>query len=181
MIVQMYSQDRTTIKLGNMKKKIRVTSGIRQGCCISTLLFKMVTFKIIEELRNRGKRYQIDRYDGNSVWLADNSTLIAGNIKDMETTIKILKDTAKEYGLRVNEDKSKVLQVRGTERPRKVGSLEVVDRVKYLGITLGGVGRDIFRYEMENLLERAQKKAMTMKTYIKKSYDITSVGKAVWK
>ena len=36
MIVQMYSQDRTIIKLGNMEK-IKVTSGIRQGCCISTL------------------------------------------------------------------------------------------------------------------------------------------------
>ena len=59
----------------------------------------------------------------------------------METNIKILKDTAKIYGLRVNENKSKVLQVRGTERPKKVGGLEVVDRVRYLGVTLGGKGR----------------------------------------
>ena len=79
MIVQMYSQDSTTIKLGGLEEKIKVTSGIRQGCCISTLLFKMVTFKIIEELRNKGIRYQIDKYDGNSVWLADDSTLIASN------------------------------------------------------------------------------------------------------
>ena len=67
----MYSQDSTTIKLGGLEEKIKVTSGIRQGCCISTLLFKMVTFKIIEELRSKGVRYQIDKYDGNSVWLAD--------------------------------------------------------------------------------------------------------------
>ena len=99
----------------------------------------------------------------------------------METNLKILTDTAKEYGLRVNEDKSKVLQVRGTERPRRVGGLEVVERVKYLGITLGGVGRDIFSYKRENLVDRAQKKATAMKMYIKKSYDVTSVGKAVWK
>ena len=31
MVVQMYSQDRTTIKLGNMQEKVEVTSGIRQG------------------------------------------------------------------------------------------------------------------------------------------------------
>jgi len=31
-----------------MKKKIEVTGGIRQGCGISTLLFKIVTFKIID-------------------------------------------------------------------------------------------------------------------------------------
>ena len=91
MIIQMYSQDSTTIKLGNMKEKISVTSGIRQECCISALLFILVTFKIIEQLRNRGKRYKIDKYEGNSVWLADDSTLIASNTKDMETNIKILK------------------------------------------------------------------------------------------
>merc|ERR1712030_123090 len=102
-------------------------------------------------------------------------------MNDMETNIKILKSTAKEYGMRVNEDKIKVLQVRGTERPRRVGGLEVVERIKYLGITLGGVGRDIFRYKRESLIERAQKKATAIKAYIKKSYDITSVGKAIWK
>ena len=158
MIVQMYSQDSTTIKLGGLEEKIKVTSGIRQGCCISTLLFKLVTFKIIEELRSKGARYQIDKYDGNSVWLADDSTLIAGNIKDMETNINILKNTAKGYGLRVNENKSKILQVRGTERARRIGGLEVVEKVRYLGVTLGGVGRDIFREERNNLIERAQKK-----------------------
>ena len=42
----------------------------------------------------------------------------------------------------------------------------MVDRVKYLGITLGGVGRDIFRYERENLIDKAQKEATMMKTYI---------------
>ena len=31
MVVQMYSADRTTIKLGNMQEKVEVTSGIRQG------------------------------------------------------------------------------------------------------------------------------------------------------
>ena len=99
----------------------------------------------------------------------------------MEINIRILKDTAGTYGLKVNQEKSKILQVRGTERPRKVGGLEVVDRLKYLGVIVGGTGRDIFKYERESLVEKAQKKAAMIKTYIKKSYDITSVGKAVWK
>ena len=46
-IVQMYENDKTTIHLGKMRKTIEVTCGIRQGCSISTLLFKMVTFTII--------------------------------------------------------------------------------------------------------------------------------------
>merc|ERR1711942_17750 len=53
MIIQMYEGDRTTIQLGKMKSTIEVTKGIRQGCSISTLLFKMGTFTIIEELNNK--------------------------------------------------------------------------------------------------------------------------------
>ena len=55
LIVQMYEGDSTIIQLGRMRKKIEVTGGIRQGCCISTLLFKMVTYTIIDNLRELGK------------------------------------------------------------------------------------------------------------------------------
>merc|ERR1712055_901937 len=58
---------------------------------------------------------------------------------------------------------------------------EVVESVKYLGITLGGIGRDIFREERNNVIEKAQKKALALNTYVRKSYDVTSVGKALWK
>ena len=51
LIVQMYEGDSTIIQLGRMKKCLEVTGGIRQGCCISTLLFKMVTFTMNEDLR----------------------------------------------------------------------------------------------------------------------------------
>ena len=50
MIVQMYAGDKTTITLGGMEETIDVTSGRRQGCSISTILFKMITFNIIEDL-----------------------------------------------------------------------------------------------------------------------------------
>ena len=60
MIIQMYEGDSTTIQLGKMKSKIEVTSGIRQGCAISTLLFKMITFTLIEELNNRAPKYKME-------------------------------------------------------------------------------------------------------------------------
>ena len=107
--------------------------------------------------------------------------MIAGNIKDMEYNIELLRKTAKEYGLEISEEKSKVLQVRGSEKPKTIGNFEVVKKVKYLGVLVGGYGRDIFKYERESIIEKAQKKAAQIKSYIKKSYDKTTVGKAVWK
>ena len=76
----------------------------------------------------------------------------------MQTNIRILKKKALEFGLKINDSKSKIIQVRGTERARKIEGLEVVDTVKYLGVTLGGVGRDIFREERNSIIERAQKR-----------------------
>ena len=80
----MYEGDKTTIQLGKLNKTIEVTSGIRQGCSISTLLFKMVTFTIIEELNKSVEAYKIGAYKGNSLWLADDTVLIADN----EETLK---------------------------------------------------------------------------------------------
>ena len=64
-IIQMYEGDRTTIKLGRMRSNIEVTSGIRQSCCISTLLFKLITFTIIEELNRKAPKYNIGTFLGN--------------------------------------------------------------------------------------------------------------------
>ena len=85
----MYEGDKTTIKLGKMKKTIEVTSGIRQGCSISTLLFKMVTFTIIEKLKEKTKPYKIGVYSGNSLWLADDAVIIAKNEETLLKTLKV--------------------------------------------------------------------------------------------
>ena len=51
-IVRIYREDSTTIQLEKNKEiEIEVTSGIRQGCTASTVLFKLITYKIIEEMR----------------------------------------------------------------------------------------------------------------------------------
>ena len=112
LIVQMYKDDYTIIKLGNMQEKMEITGGIRQGCCISTLLFKMVTFKVIEKLRKE-KMYKIGKYEDNSLWLADDATLIAENLKDLEQLLNCLGTAGKEYGLEINKGKTKILKIRG--------------------------------------------------------------------
>ena len=56
MIAQVYRNDRTRIELGiDEEVETEVTSGTRQGCTISTTLFKLITFRIIEELERLGK------------------------------------------------------------------------------------------------------------------------------
>ena len=51
-LVRIYREDSTKIQLEKNKEiEIEVASGIRQGCTASTVLFKLITHKIIEEMR----------------------------------------------------------------------------------------------------------------------------------
>ena len=78
---------------------MEITSGIRQGCSISTLLFKLITFNIIEELEEKGVVYEVADYKGNSIWLADDTTLIENSKENMEKNINVLKEAAIKYEL----------------------------------------------------------------------------------
>ena len=63
----MYAADKTTINFGKMKATIEVICGIRQGCSISTPLFKLITFRIIKELERDGVMYHTECLNLNSI------------------------------------------------------------------------------------------------------------------
>ena len=181
LIVQMYEGDRTTIQLGKMRETIEVTGGIRQGCSISTLLFKLVTFTMIEDLKNQAESYKIRRYEDNSLWLADDATIIAKDEKTLIKTLKILEDTGRRNGLELSEEKTKIMRIRGPGRGEMVGRFKVEKEARYLGIQIGGRGRNIFDAENKIWLKKAEKKANAVLSQIKKSADRVIVGKAIWK
>ena len=101
----MYEGDKTTISLGKMKRTIEVTSGIRQGCSISTLLFKMVTFTIIEELNKSVPAYETGKYKGNSLWLANDAVLIANSEETLKKAFDVLESEGRKNGLELSEEK----------------------------------------------------------------------------
>ena len=72
--------------------------------------------------------------------------LIANSIENMKTNIEVLRNSAREYGLEINEGKSKIVQIR-SQKPKEICSFEVVNEVKYLGVKLGERVRNIFREE----------------------------------
>ena len=74
-----------------------------------------------------------------------------------------MNNSALQYGLEISEEKSKVLQVRGREKTEKVGNFEVVKEVKYLGIKVEGRARDIFQFEKEDVIQKAQIKSAQIK------------------
>merc|ERR1712215_623755 len=166
----MYKNDYTVIKLGNMEQKIEVIGGIRQGCCISTLLFKMVTFKIIDELRNE-KRFKMRKFNDNSIWLADDATLIADSLKTIKNLLECLSRAGGKYGLQINKEKTKIMRVRGQIDDCKLSEYERVEEATYLGVTIGGKNSDIFEIENKKVLKKADRKVNSIREEVSKSAD----------
>ena len=177
----MYENDKNTIQIGKFKETIEVTCGIRQGCSISTLLFKMVTFTIIEDLRKKADLYNIGVYKDNSLWLADDATIIARDEQSLEKVLDVLESAGKENGLELSEEKTRILRIRGPKIKGKIGKYKIENEAKYLGIQIGGKCRDIFQAENKLWIQKAEKKANGIISQIKKSCDKVIVGKAIWK
>ena len=158
MIIQMYEGDKTTIQLGKLKKTIEVTSGIRQGCSISTLLFKMVTFTIIEKLNEKVEACKIGAYKGNSLWLADDAVLIANSEEILLKAFEVLEVEGRKNGLELSEEKTKILKIRGKEDESQthIGRFKIEKETKYLGIQLGGKGSNIFAADNRLWIQKAE-------------------------
>ena len=141
----------------------------------------MVTFTIIEDLRNQAERYKIRKYEDNSLWLADDATIIAKDETTMKRILEILEKSGKENGLELSEEKTKIMKIRGPGKSEKIGKFKVEKEARYLGIQIGGRGRNIFEAENRIWIEKAEKKANAVLSQIKKSADKVLVGKAIWK
>ena len=105
LVARLYSEDRTELTLGEMKKEIRVNSGIKQGCPFSTTLFKIVTFMIIKELE-REVSYDVKGENISLLWYADDSMLFARSREDAERNMAVVEEVGEKYGLKINREKS---------------------------------------------------------------------------
>ncbi|CAL4219705.1 unnamed protein product [Meganyctiphanes norvegica] len=119
-------------------EEIDITSGIRQGCTVSTELFKLVTYEIIRKLEEQGNNLIIEGANFSSLFFADDSLMITRSIEEAEENIRIIAKISKEFGLEINESKSKVMiYKKGRKRDiDKVRGIEVVRSLRYLGLEI---------------------------------------------
>lgn len=181
LIAHVYDSDRTRIELGPEEEvEIEVTSGIRQGCTVSTTLFKLVTFRIIEELERLGKGFKDDMFRIDSLFFADDGMLLANSVEDAEQVISRMEDVGRQFGLEINKQKSSVIIFNMKEKPEKVGNIDVKESMKYLGITVNDK-RKCFKLHKEEMFDKARKLANMTYSVIAKSCAKLLIGKTYWK
>ena len=136
---------------GRLTEPFEIESGVRQGCLLSPFLFLIVIDWIMKSTTENGKDgiqwtlfNQLEDLD-----FADDIALLAQTLGQMQSKTAKLDFFSRQVGLKINEDKSKVLRInaKNTEAV-KVGSrtLEEVEKFTYLGSIVdrnGGSEADI--------------------------------------
>lgn len=153
----MYKQTSFRARTGQGDKTdpVDITMGVLQGDSLSPLLFSILLSDIIEFFKKKGHR-NIEK-DIDMLLFADDLTILATNIVDLQDKLNTLERYCKIKGLMVNTTKSKILVFNKSGKLGKFKSikynglsLEFVRDYTYLGVVFSASG--LFKLTLEKSL-----------------------------
>ena len=112
---------------------MEITSGIRQGCTGSPLLFIMVVNFIIDKIERSKIGFRSGSIRVPCLFFADDGLLLAQSVIELERLIVVLERGASEVGLRLNKSMSNVLIYGQNANYEYVHGIEVATSIRYLG------------------------------------------------
>ena len=116
-ILEMYLNSFTTISVGGKStRKIKINSGVKQGCPLSPLLFNLILDELLENLKKLGVGININDQLVSVMTFADDLVLITEHSSNMLLAIKEYQKFLHQKSLSVNVAKSgslRVLPVKG--------------------------------------------------------------------
>lgn len=150
LIIAMYDGAEThVLHNGQLSATISTTTGVKQGCPLSPLLFITVLDDVMRKTcrQPRGIRWGIiNRLE--SLEYADDLALLTHNARDMREKLNDLITYAGEVGLQINARKTKIMGVNVDDADFYIGEniIERVQSFSYLGSIIstdGGAAADI--------------------------------------
>uniref|UniRef100_A0A8D9DWW4 Craniofacial development protein 2 n=1 Tax=Cacopsylla melanoneura TaxID=428564 RepID=A0A8D9DWW4_9HEMI len=151
------SESRCKVRVnGKLTDSFEVKSGLKQGDCLSPILFNLVLEKAIRKVTETNEGITMGQII-NILAYADDIILIAETEDGLKTLARTLVDEATPFGLEINVGKTKYMYFTREERRRKEDldmgedKFERVDSFKYLGSNLDEKNR-----MEEEILERVK-------------------------
>ena len=179
-IANIYTEDGTYIKINDKDIEMATTSGIKQGCTGSTVLFKIITYLIINELETKGCGFKNLFFVIHILFFADDGLILSQSIEDAENDIQTVIEISRSCGLEINKQKSNIIIFNMKEKPNEIENIKVTEKIKYLGVTICDK-KDCFKVHKEEMLQKAQKLANMTYPIIAKSCNKLLIGKTYWK
>ena len=180
-ITYIYTNDFTNLEINKKKVgTIEITSGIRQGCTASALLFILITYKIINKLKESRLGYRKGTLYIPALFYMDDGLILARNLTEIKEMMTIFTETAENFGLRLNKKKCKAMIFNGTTTQSHIDGIEITDEILYLGIKIRNARR-WDKEHIESMIGKARRLSNQIYQITGKCCNRMLVGKTFWK
>ena len=180
-IINIYNGDKTNLKKGEREtNEIEITSGIKQGCTGSTILFLMVTYLIIETINSEYTGLKIGDFKISSLFFADDGVILSTNRNEAENIINKLEEISEICGLKLNKEKSCNIIMKNKEQIAQIANIKVINSTKYLGVEIS-TRRDIYKSHKKDKIQKAKSLSNMIYGIISRSSNKMLIGKTYWK
>jgi hypothetical protein len=126
---------------------VKIGRGVRQGCCLSPILFNLNSEYLTKEALEGLGDFKIDGQIIHTVKYAEDLELLSKEEKVLQDMIDKLVEIGRCHGMEMNVEKTKVMRISRQPSPVKLiidqKQLENVDSFKYLDSILTNDGRCI--------------------------------------
>lgn len=143
-LYSIYNKVQACVKLnGNLTEWFEVTSGLKQGCVLSPLLFNIFINSLVDDVKRLNIGVKLDEDIVSILVYADDVVFLADNENDLQLLLDTLNVWCFSNDLVVNLEKSKIVHFR-TQSCNKTNfnfmlnglNMSIVDRYTYLGLVL---------------------------------------------
>lgn len=138
LIGNLYMQQKVKVRLDSGDtKSVEIGRGVRQGCCLSPILFNLYGEWLAKEALDGTGDFKIGGRVITTIKYADDLVVLAKEEKELQNMMDKLVERGREYGMKINIEKSKVMRISPRAGPLNITvenqQLEKVEHFKYLG------------------------------------------------
>src|ERR1041385_1407630 len=158
LIMNLYMNQKAVVKvMQEYSEESDMGRGVRQGCCMSPLLFSIYAESMmIEAMEGIEEGIKVGGKLVADVRFADDQAMASGTPRGLQKIMDRLSETADRYGMKINVKKTKVMKVFKKKKGKKTKNkktdeevnieiygrkIEQVKSFKYLGSTLTEDGK----------------------------------------